>query len=380
MVIKKLQLKKLISAQKIKLRLIKKLKLKLRLIQTPEPQPKMLRLLQQRLLLLSKLWPRMHQTQMPSQQIQPLTQLPLLRLLMIWKLHLPRRPLKLTKKLLQKLLFPKWEMKKIQPRSSPSEDHQMVLQSDMEFTNSPMKVELHTLESKCTEPESQLQEFNINQLCSQLISTEVKLPNQHHSPQRCNTELISDLKVSKLKMLHGRTSLPLVWLILQRSDSTTLSSTTIKMPLKMLLLKVIKLLLNLKLLLKPLPLLKLLPKKLLQLLFKRKRKKVIKLLPQLLLKMPLQLLPQLLKLLCKRWTPSVNQNTNTVSLISPTTPSMIHSREEDKMTLNHLTTVNSLPNGPLLNNWETRTISPIRTLTRKLLDSLELTRTPCHIH
>jgi hypothetical protein len=89
------------------------------------------------------------------------------------------RLLKVHQKL-QLLLLPKLEilLQVIQPKSIPLEDHQE-LQSDSVFTNFLSKVETHTLPSKCTEPKSQYQIFNINQLSSKQVLSLQKLQQLH---------------------------------------------------------------------------------------------------------------------------------------------------------------------------------------------------------
>jgi len=68
----------------------------------------------------------------------------------------------------------------------------------------------------------------------------------------------------------------------------------------------------------------------------------------------------------------------TLSITSPTTPSMTHLRELEKK-MDHTPLTDLLPeNGPLPK--ETRTISQTKTLMRKLLDSSEPTRTPFQSH
>ena len=67
----------------------------------------------------------------------------------------------------------------------------------------------------------------------------------------------------------------------------------------------------------------------------------------------------------------------TLSMTSPTTPSMIHLRLEDKQMV-HMPITDMLPVNGLLLLKETRTISQTRILMRKLLDSSEPIRTPFH--
>jgi len=67
-----------------------------------------------------------------------------------------------------------------------------------------------------------------------------------------------------------------------------------------------------------------------------------------------------------------------MSTDSPIKLSMTHLRPKDKHLVHTQTTDSPLKNGPLPK--ETSTISVIKILMRKLLDSLELTRTPYHSH
>jgi hypothetical protein len=131
---------------------------------------------------------------MPLQLTQQQTQLPLLLLPTKWmmQLKLKLRP----RKLLQKLLLLKSEISmEIQPKLIPLKDHPKELQLDTVFTNSPSKVETHTLPSKCTEPKSQSQMLNINQLSSKAVL--LQQPQlQSLIPQKCNTELMLVKKVS----------------------------------------------------------------------------------------------------------------------------------------------------------------------------------------
>ena len=90
--------------------------------------------------------------------------------------------------------------------------------------------------------------------------------------------------------------------------------------------------------------------------------------------------PQLLLLLCKNKTLLESQNMTTLSTTSPTTPSMTHLSKEDKKKLVHMPPTDSRPENGLLFPKETRTISAIKTSMKKLLDSLELTRTPFQSH
>jgi hypothetical protein len=90
--------------------------------------------------------------------------------------------------------------------------------------------------------------------------------------------------------------------------------------------------------------------------------------------------PQLLLLLCKNKTLLESQNMTTLSTTSPTTPSMTHLSKEDKKKLVHTPPTDSRPENGLLFPKETRTISAIKTSMKKLLDSLELIRTPFQSH
>jgi hypothetical protein len=86
-------------------------------------------------------------------------------------------------------------------------DHQLP-QSDMVSTNSPLRVENHTLQVKLQEPMNQLMDLNINQFKSQLALLPKQLQREN-SHQRCNTERLLDHKELPLMVLHGKISSPL---------------------------------------------------------------------------------------------------------------------------------------------------------------------------